>query len=67
MTTRVFIDAKFDQPIHQGMAVLKELRRAGVPVLGILWPEGVQHGELTVTRVDKQTIYTWVPDPLLED
>jgi acetyl esterase/lipase len=63
----VSIESKFIQPVHQGIATLKALKDAGVPVVGVLWPEGVQHGTLSVTTVAGCPQYTWTPDPLLED
>ena len=32
---------KFDSEVHRGMLVLRELREAGMPVVGSLFPLGV--------------------------
>jgi hypothetical protein len=54
----VNIDTVSDQPVHQGLAVLAQLRRAGVPATGVLRPTGVEYGEL---RVTDGKVYEWVP------
>lgn len=48
MTKTVLVDPKHENPIHQGMFVLQRLRDAGVPVIGVLWPMGVESGVLSV-------------------
>lgn len=58
----VFIEPKFDNPIHQGMHVLERLRAAGIPVQGSVWPSGVDSGTLTMHEVDLgdgTTQYSW--------
>lgn len=63
MTTIVTIDPdRFDNPIHQGMYVLGELRSAGVPVVGVLGVTGVEVGSLTISEpdiVDGCVLYLW--------
>lgn len=62
---RVLIDPKNDNPIHQGMYVLQRLRDAGVPVIGVLWPMGVESGVLSIEPPDLAegiTIYSWKED-----
>jgi hypothetical protein len=63
---RVSVPTTFQQQVHQGILTVKELRAAGIPIVGVLWPEYVVQGTLTVTRADKETVYEWAPDPLLE-
>jgi hypothetical protein len=44
--------ARFNhQPVLIGVRALEELRAAGVPVVGDLWPMGVTEGEL-VCHID---------------
>lgn len=37
---------------HIGMEAVRRLRSAGVPVLGAIWPRGVDHGRLVFRRDD---------------
>jgi hypothetical protein len=67
MTTVVRVPTVHNQPFHQGVVVLKALRAAKVPVNGIMWPEGVRHGKLTLETIGGEAVYTWEPDPMLED
>lgn len=60
----IFVEPKFDNPIHQGMHVLDRLRSAGIPVLGTIWPIGVESGTLTTHEADLSdgtTQYSWRP------
>lgn len=53
---------RFDNPIHLGLYVLRELRQAGVPVAGVLSPMWVEQGRLTVGEPDLCTgevVWTW--------
>jgi hypothetical protein len=50
-----------NQPVLVGVKALEELRAAGVPVVGTLWPMGVTEGEL-VSRIDPmfgEITFTW--------
>jgi hypothetical protein len=65
MNKRILIEPKHDNPIHQGMHVLARLRAAGVPVIGHLWPMGVESGSLTVgvpDLADGVVEYVWRPE-----
>lgn len=58
MTTKtVTIKRLSDQDILHGQRVLNELRSAGVPVLGVLWPTGVEGGRLTIA--DDEYVCEW--------
>lgn len=60
----VLIEPKRENPIHQGMHVLARLRDAGVPVVGALWPMGVESGVLVIEPadlVDGITVWRWKP------
>lgn len=48
ITKTVTVKRLSDQDILHGQRVLNELRSAGVPVLGVLWPTGVEGGKLTI-------------------
>lgn len=54
-----------DQPITRGHRILKKMQAAGWPVVGVLWPERVETGTLTVeTEGDEffgglTIIYRW--------
>jgi len=53
---------KFDNPVTRGMHILNALRGAGVPVVGTLWPEGVESGSLSVDLDDLAfdgRVYKW--------
>jgi formylglycine-generating enzyme required for sulfatase activity len=60
---RVTVRNDTPHDVHHGVAVLKELREAGVPVVGALWPRAVEHGVLTLTG----NTYEWTPDPAREE
>lgn len=60
----VLVESRHTNPIHQGLHVLERLRGAGVPVLGVLWPEGVESGVLSIEPPDLDsgaTPYRWQP------
>lgn len=49
------------QPVLIGTRALEELRAAGVPVVGTIWPMGVTEGEL-ISRIDPmfgEITFTW--------
>ena len=46
---------RFDNPVHLGLRTLRNLRDAGVPVIGVLWPVGVESGLLTIGEPDLVT------------
>jgi hypothetical protein len=50
-------------PIVLGNALLKDMQRAGVPVVGVLWPMGVTSGTLTSAYDETfgELLYTWRP------
>lgn len=50
---------KFDSEVHRGMLVLRELRDFGVPVVGTLFPLGVERGVLSV-EYDELVSDEWV-------
>ncbi len=54
-----------DNPVHRGMNVLDQMRRAGIPATGVLYPEGVESGVLSISAPDLCTgevLVTWAPD-----
>lgn len=55
--------ARLAHDIHVGIYLLKQLREQGVPVLGSIWPVGVEHGSLTlaVDPVFGERTWTWQP------
>lgn len=62
MITTTIDTSRQTNPVHLGLQVLGELRRRGVPVVGVLWPVGVEYGVLTVEGPDLlsgEVIYTW--------
>lgn len=55
--------AKFDSEVHRGMLVLRELREAGVPVVGSLFPLGAERGVLSVEYdelVSDEWVFRWI-------
>lgn len=53
---------QFDNPILRGIKTLERLRAAGVPACGVLYPEGVECGTLTMSEPDLgngEVTYTW--------
>lgn len=54
---------RLDHDIHAGIYLLKQLRERGVPVIGSIWPIGVEHGTLTlsVDAVFGDRTWTWKP------
>lgn len=56
---------KFENLIHQGMHVLRQLQSVGVPVTGVLFPTGVASGTLKIGAPDLvsgEVVYTWESD-----
>lgn len=54
---------KFDSEVHRGMLVLRELREAGIPVVGSLFPLGVERGRLECEYdelVSDEWVWRWV-------
>jgi hypothetical protein len=52
VTSFTFDPSRFDNPVRLGLYLLSNLRELGVPVVGVLWPIGVESGELTIGSVD---------------
>lgn len=51
-----------DNPVHRGMSMLDQMLRAGIPATGVLFPEGVESGTLSMTAPDLCTgemLVTW--------
>jgi len=64
MITVTIDSTKHENPVHQGMHVLAQSRQRGVPAVGVLWPVGVEHGELRMIGPDILTgevEYVWRP------
>lgn len=56
--------SRFESPIHRGMNALALLVQSGVPVVGVLFPESVEWGSLTVSApdlVEGTVVWTWTP------
>ena len=47
--------SRLENPIHRGMNLVAEMRKAGIPAIGELWPEGVESGTLEIDAVDLDT------------
>jgi len=49
--------------VNLGMATLDRLRSAKIPVIGTLWPTGVEHGSLSIREADEDgdIVYEWTP------
>lgn len=59
---------KIGQPVHQHVYVGKTLRDAGIPVVGGLEMQGVEHGRLTYYNERNEEgqamrVYEWTPGP----
>lgn len=67
MTIRVEISQeafwRIGQPVHQHIYVGKTLRDAGIPVVGGLEMQGVEHGRLTYFNESGKRVYEWAPGP----
>lgn len=53
---------RFENPIHRGMDALARLKSAGVPVIGVIYPEAVESGTLSVSApdlVDGNVTWVW--------
>jgi hypothetical protein len=52
-----------DHDVHRGTYLLNKLREAGVPVLGAVWPTGVERGRLTSSTDETfgDLVWEWVP------
>ena len=52
---------KIEHEVHTGIYTLKQLREAGVPVVGVLWLGSVERGALTVEDdlATGDRLYTW--------
>ncbi len=49
-------------PVHRAMALIKELRDAGIPAVGAIALENVEYGTLSITAPDLVTgevVYSW--------
>lgn len=48
-----------------GIRLLELLRQAGIPAVGRIMLQGVEHGTLEITKEQcfNEMIYTWTPDP----
>jgi hypothetical protein len=54
--------SRFENPIHRGMNALALLKQSGVPVIGVVYPEAVEWGSLTVSApdlVDGTVTWSW--------
>ena len=51
------------QPVHQHVYVGKTLRDAGIPVVGGLEMQGVEHGRMTYFNEGGKRVYEWTPGP----
>lgn len=51
-----------ENPVLSGLYVLRRLRAAGVPVIGVLWPMAVESGALSVESpdlADGSVVWRW--------
>lgn len=59
--------AHLAQEVHIGIHCLQALRDDGIPVVGSLWPMGVERGSLVIERLPGELKFTWDFDDSLED
>lgn len=65
MTTRTLVvdpATLHANPVHRAMALIKRLRDEGIPAVGAIALENVEHGALTITAPDLATgevLYSW--------
>jgi hypothetical protein len=54
----------FGHEVINGNELLRNMRKLGIPVLGILTPTGIAHGTLTVftDQVTKDRVFEWEGD-----
>ena len=59
-------DHSRDQPVHEGILILKRLKEAGIPIRGVLGPVMPERGTLTLEIDDltgdprfEEYVYTW--------
>lgn len=53
---------KLDNDVHKGIFLLKRLKAAGIPIVGVLYPVTVSRGTLAVTgepMFDEALTYRW--------
>lgn len=51
-----------ENPVHRALVLIKRLRAVGIPAVGAIALENVEHGELTITAPDLLTgevRYSW--------
>jgi len=73
MTTKTILITKKEterfgnQPIQIGLHWLHQLANAGIPASGVIWPQGVKHGQLTARYLPEGVEFTWVGEDDDED
>lgn len=63
MTVEVRVSEEdwYKNDVNSGMDVLRRLRGLGVPVIGNIWPHGVERGRLIITTDTAfgEYVFTW--------
>lgn len=59
--------AHLAQEVHIGIHCLKALHAECIPVVGSLWPMGVERGSLVIERLPGEMKFTWNFDDLFGD
>lgn len=58
--TKTILPSPSSNPIHAGTNALNQLRAAGMPIVGVLWPVRAENGTLTVsTDAGGGLVYEW--------
>ena len=58
---------QLEHEVHIANYTMQGLRKAGIPVVGALFPKEVENGSLTITNELKDLIFTWVGEqPLVK-
>lgn len=59
-----FLAAQGPNNVARGIQVVNRLKEAGIPVQGVLFPEGVEHGALVIYNdtMFGDTVYCWRPE-----
>lgn len=65
MATEVLKPRHFDHDVHFGSTLLKDMRDRGWPVVGALWPRGVERGSLSWDSATGD--WVWEHDETEED
>jgi hypothetical protein len=54
-----------ENPVHRALVLIKRLRAVGIPAVGAIALENVEHGTISISAPDLVTgevLYSWIPD-----